>query len=269
MTGPAPRLGPDEPDADDVTGPASRLGPDEPDADDSRRLHVVADPHAGAAKRFVPRGTLWRPGDDGEAEHEVVEVGPDRAGGRHGAALLDRPAPRLHLRAQDGTWVDTGSFVGSRHVLLAFMRHLGCQFCRLTLRRLRELTPEFTAAGTQIVGVVPAAADEVARFRPANRVGFPVLADHAGDSYRAFGVPRGTASTTFGARSTAEIVKAGLLHGVLPGRMSKRRGDLRQLSGAFLVDREGIVRLAWTGEFQGDDIDWPVILARITRLGHA
>ena len=177
------------------------------------------------------------------------------------------PAPDFVLPAvdHDGT-VSLADFRGKTPVLLAMMRALYCAFCRrriaqlgVTRQRLLQLGVEVLA----IVGMRPERLQLYYRYRP---VGVPLAADPDLITHRAYGVPQPPL--------TPEILQAVASRHVELARelripasdqaeiksiLAQRDGfepiaselvDRRdwsdryggQLTGQFLVDREGIVR---------------------------
>ncbi|HSA70414.1 MAG TPA: redoxin domain-containing protein [Burkholderiales bacterium] len=177
------------------------------------------------------------------------------------------PAPDFVLPAvdHDGT-VSLADFRGKTPVLLAMMRALYCAFCRrriaqlgVTRQRLLQLGVEVLA----IVGMRPERLQLYYRYRP---VGVPLAADPDLITHRAYGVPQPPL--------TPEILQAVASKHVELARelripatdqaeiksiLAQRDGfepiaselvDRRdwsdryggQLTGQFLVDREGIVR---------------------------
>ena len=177
------------------------------------------------------------------------------------------PAPDFVLPAvdHDGT-VSLADFRGKTPVLLAMMRALYCAFCRrriaqlgVTRQRLLQLGVEVLA----IVGMRPERLQLYYRYRP---VGVPLAADPDLITHRAYGVPQPPL--------TPEILQAVASKHVELARelripatdqaeiksiLAQRDGfepiaselvDRRdwsdryggQLTGQFLVDREGIIR---------------------------
>jgi hypothetical protein len=120
----------------------------------------------------------------------------------------------------------------------------------MQLHRARE---EFDEAGVPIVFIGQATPRQANRFR--ERLGLdplPVLADEKRESYKAAGLPRGSAAELIGPRSVLSGVKHGARSGVVQGRVI---GDARQLGGAMIVLPGGEVVWSHVQEHAGDTVD--------------
>lgn len=80
------------------------------------------------------------------------------------------------------------------------------------------------------------------------RVEFPCLADPDLDTYRTFGLKRGGMAEVAGAATWLKAAAA-MREGHFGGRVI---GDVMQLPGTFIVDREGTVRFAKYARHSGD-----------------
>ena len=177
------------------------------------------------------------------------------------------PAPDFVLPAvdHDGT-VSLADFRGKTPVLLAMMRALYCAFCRRRVAQLGVTRQRLLQLGVEVLAIVGMRPERVRlyyRYRP---VGVPLAADPDLITHRAYGVPQPPL--------TPEILQAVASRHVELARelripatdqaeiksiLAQRDGfepiaselvDRRdwsdryggQLTGQFLVDREGIVR---------------------------
>lgn len=125
-------------------------------------------------------------------------------------------------------------------VLVVFLRHLGCTFCREALADLRAQRPALTRAGVTICLVHMV--DDAKAGATFERYGLGDVArvsDPDKALYRAFDLARGSLSQLFGPRLWLRGIGAGLLRGHLVGPLA---GDGLQMPGAFLVHRGRVVR---------------------------
>lgn len=123
-------------------------------------------------------------------------------------------------------------------VLLVFLRHMGCTFCREALTDLASQRKNIERAGTAIVLVHMT--DEDGGAKCLNRYGLcdlPHISDPCRHLYRAFGLKRGTLTELFGPRALMRGV--GLLPKYGAGRML---GDGFQMPGVFLLYHGEVVR---------------------------
>lgn len=137
----------------------------------------------------------------------------------------------LRRKTQDGVTLDELSRLSP--VLLVFLRHTGCTFCREALSDLASKRGEIEANGTRLVLVHMSSEETAARFfaryglENVQRISDPERA-----LYRAFGLPRGSFGDLFGPKVWVRGFQAGILgrHGV--GLLD---GDGFQMPGAFLL----------------------------------
>ncbi|MDX2267594.1 MAG: SelL-related redox protein [Bryobacter sp.] len=120
-----------------------------------------------------------------------------------------------------------------RPVLLVFLRHVGCTFCREALSDLSRHRAAIEASGTQIVlvhmGREEAAEQILSKY---NLTDVPRVADPTLSLYEAFGLERGSFAQLLGPKVWLRGFQAGLLgkHGIGPSE-----GDVSQMPGVFLV----------------------------------
>jgi hypothetical protein len=124
-------------------------------------------------------------------------------------------------------------------VLLVFLRHAGCTFCRETLADLAEHRRDIESAGARIV-LVHMGDDEqgAEQFGSFGLGDLPRISDPGRAVYRAFGLERGRVGLLFGPRVCWRGIGAVLRgHRVGPGV-----GDGFQMPGLFLVEHGRVVR---------------------------
>lgn len=148
------------------------------------------------------------------------------------------PAPDLTLaRATDGAPVRLSDLWRDKPLMLVFVRHFGCVFCRLEIQRLRRLYPTLREKAN--VAVVVQSPPEQAREQMTGRYAaeFPVLSDPERHAYHAYGLGDLTLAQMLAPRVWARGLAA-TLAGHLPG---KEEGDVRQKSGIVWIDTDGRV----------------------------
>lgn len=124
-------------------------------------------------------------------------------------------------------------------VLVVFLRHAGCPFCRQALADLSEHRGEIASAGTSLVLVhmtSDAAAEKL--FAAYGLQDVPRISDPEQRLYAAFGLSRGGLLQVAGPSVWLPGLKS-LLSGNVPGIPS---GDVRQMPGAFLLQNGRILR---------------------------
>jgi peroxiredoxin len=137
-------------------------------------------------------------------------------------------------------------------VLLVFLRHFGCSFCREAINDIARRRKKFETMGARVVLVHMAPDHSVAeRFFKKYKL-YPV--DHVSDPekrfYGAFGLGRGTSAQLFGLMNWIRGFQAGVIEGHGFEYHSEEIGDGFQMPGVFVVYRGEIKnsyihRAAW------------------------
>ena len=140
---------------------------------------------------------------------------------------------RLALRTRTNEGVSLDELSRLSPVLLVFLRHSGCMFCREALADPARKRRSIVANGTRLVLVHMGTDEQGAKFfaryglEHAARIGDPRRT-----LYRAFGLPRGTLTMFLSPRFVLRGFQAAVL-----GRngMGPVNGDVFQLPGVFLL----------------------------------
>ena len=139
--------------------------------------------------------------------------------------------------ANDGSTFDELS--AAAPVLMVFLRHLGCSFCRQTLADLRDARPDLESSGMSLALVHMADEVRAARlFRRYRLDDVPRFSDPDKRLYGAFGLGQGTLRQLIGRRNWIRAFEAAVVrrHGA-----GWPVGDFRQMPGVFLMDQGAIV----------------------------
>lgn len=137
-------------------------------------------------------------------------------------------------------------------VLLVFLRHFGCSFCREAIHDIARRRQHFEAQGVRIVLVHMAPERPVAEQFFKKYKLFPVyhVSDPEKRFYRAFGLGRGTPAQLFGLMNWIRGFEAGVIEGHGFAYHSEDIGDGFQMPGVFVVHKGKILasfihRAAW------------------------
>jgi peroxiredoxin len=152
---------------------------------------------------------------------------------------LGTPAPDCELIDDVGRKRRLAEFWAQGPAAIVFVRHLGCPFCRQEAAVLKADAAKFQQAGATIALVTMSSADDAAGFRQQLSLPFACLSDPDQACYRAFQVPRGSMLAVAGPQTWGAAAATFFKYGA--GAPS---GDVKQLSGAFVVDRSGTIRYA-------------------------
>lgn len=124
-------------------------------------------------------------------------------------------------------------------ILLVFLRHAGCTFCREALSDIADTRAAIEADGTRIVMVHMG--DRAEMERVVKKYGVDHLeriCDPKQELYRAFGLQRGSWWQLFGPKTWWRGLIAGWFKGHGVGRPA---ADAAQMPGVFLIDQGRVV----------------------------
>ena len=125
-------------------------------------------------------------------------------------------------------------------LLIVFLRHFGCTFCREALADIARQRDAIAARGVRIVAVHMAPEAEAAGiFLCYGLADLDRISDPERRLYRAFGLKEGRVSQLLGPKVWWRGFVAGLLRGHGVGRV---RGNGFQMPGAFIFHEGGVVR---------------------------
>jgi peroxiredoxin Q/BCP len=129
-------------------------------------------------------------------------------------------APHVAVTLQNGERVNLHDICREHPVVLFFYPKDGTAICTKEACAFRDAYEDFVAAGATVIGVSGDSAQRHEKFAAQHELPFLLATDADGALRRAFGVPK-----TFG---------------LLPGRVT------------YVIDREGIVRHIFSGQFVAD-----------------
>lgn len=157
---------------------------------------------------------------------------------------MAQPQWQLILQALDGARTQSGQTLAAlceaSPVLLLFLRHAGCTFCREAIGDVARDRGVIEAAGVRIVLVHMGDAEAIAKLTTKYGLGgVDRICDPDRKLYQAFGLKRGRLRQLFGPKVLWRAFPQGVLsrHGI--GRLT---ADGFQMPGLFLLDEAGIVR---------------------------
>ena len=170
---------------------------------------------------------------------------------RVGAELL------AGYRAQTGETL--AELTAGHTVLLVFLRHFGCTFCREAVEEISKKQRIIEGGGTRIAFVHLGTEEKAAAFfTPYGLKGAPRVADPDGKLYEAFGLARAEFRKMFNQESILRMLVA-WLNGHFVGLPA---GDVQRMPGAFLLVN-GEIRKAFRHKLVSDRPDY-LSLAAVT-----
>lgn len=139
--------------------------------------------------------------------------------------------------SQDGETIAAVS--ANQPVLLVFLRHFGCTFCREAVCEIEKLRPQIEAVGT-CLAFVHLSNEERAKkfFKPHHFEDLPRFADPEGRLYEAFALVRAKWRQYLNPQSIARMFSA-WARGHFVGAPD---GDVERMPGVFLIHRGEILK---------------------------
>ncbi len=122
---------------------------------------------------------------------------------------------------------------------------------------MRRDHPRFVEAGVSLALVGQGMREETGEFVRKLELPYTVLGDAERRAYRAYGLVEAGAREFFRPETGRAYLRS-ILSGAGGGRPV---GNVRQLGGAFVIDRSGIVRLAHPSAYPGDHAATAELLA--------
>ena len=144
-------------------------------------------------------------------------------------------------------------------VLLVFLRHFGCTFCREALKDLSDRLEKIHDLGSELVLVHMSDRETADRYLGKYKLtATPHVSDPDCRYYEAFGLTKGTARQLFGLHSWIRGFQAGVIDGHLVG--TKQVGDGFQMPGVFVL-QNGTVTNQFIHKLAGDRPEYVDLLA--------
>ncbi|MBK8043166.1 MAG: AhpC/TSA family protein [Haliscomenobacter sp.] len=138
-------------------------------------------------------------------------------------------------------------------VLLVFLRHFGCTFCREALSDISKRQEEIERQGTKIIFVhMTDEATAEAYFQKYDLAGAVHISDPECRYYQAFGLVKGNFTQLFGLATWIRGFSAGVVsgHGIGP-----QIGDGFQMPGVFVI-QDGSIKGSFVHELASDRPDY-------------
>jgi peroxiredoxin len=170
--------------------------------------------------------------------------------------------PELTLESIEGP-VRLAERWSRQPLVIAFMRHFGCAFCREHLIQLTRSYDELRSAGGDVVAIFQYRAEPTLSFCRSRGVPFDCYGDPTKAGYNAVGLGRGVRREYIGLKVYRSWFRAAKV-GAFVGRP---QGDIAQRPGTFVVDRTGTVALAHYNVSSPDNPPMSAVIAALAEVG--
>ncbi len=167
-------------------------------------------------------------------------------------------APSLELETLDDGVITLDSMLG-KTTFLAFHRFGSCSFSNLRVAALIKASTRLRDLGIHVLAVFESSVATLRASVATQRPPFVIAADPKGTAARAYGVEHSFVGALRGIGSVREVTLAHRLGLVVPG--VTRDGRLDRMPAEFLLDEQGIVRLAHYGAHPTDHVAIPAVIS--------
>lgn len=146
-------------------------------------------------------------------------------------------------------------------ILLVFLRHFGCTFCRQALADLKKNKENIEQKGTKLVFVHMSDYATAEEYFNKYKIKSPIhISDPECKYYAAFGLAKGKFTQLFGLRTWIRGFSAGVVDG---HGLGNQLGDSFQMPGVFVI-RNGEVVASYIHEVASDRPDYDQLVKRCT-----
>ena len=149
---------------------------------------------------------------------------------------------------------------------LQFHRFAGCPVCNLAVQAYLRSQADLQAVGVETILFFHSPVEELRRHLAGTKLPFEVVGDPKRIVYQRYGVERRRRGILSGA------FMAQALRGMAAGFISKPWGQVGGITGLpadFLIDADGVIRLARYGRHAADGLSVDALLETVGRLdGH-
>jgi peroxiredoxin len=172
-------------------------------------------------------------------------------------------APEAELVDTEGRAVRISTLWPDKPLVLVFLRHLGCTFCRQQLAELARDHAQFVSAGAEIACVAQGDAKVGKAYAILAALPFPLLL--CGDDLTAY-QRYGLIQARFRSMLNPIMVMKGIASLLQGYKQTEVIGNARQLGGAFVIDRAGVVRYAHHNADPSDNAKNELLLKAVSSL---
>ena len=161
------------------------------------------------------------------------------------------PAPDIPLLDMAAREASLSTYWRREPAVVVFLRYFGCPFCQSQVVQLRDERERFTDLGAGIVLIGQGSPAEAASFTERMEQPFDCLVSPDRSAYRAFGLARGTSAQVYGPKVAGPFVRAQMNRETL--QRGLHGGRFLQMPGTFVIDTDGVVRMAHRNRHVADN----------------
>ncbi len=165
--------------------------------------------------------------------------------------MLERELPLSSMKTNNG--ITLLEITENQPVMLIFLRHFGCTFCREELDNLSKKQESIEAQGTKLVFVHMTDNKTAEKYFTEFNIKNPIhISDPECQFYAEFGLVKGNFSQLFGFQNWSRAFNTGVLKGY---GWANQIGDGFQMPGIFVLSN-GEVKASFVHKFASDQADY-------------
>ena len=173
--------------------------------------------------------------------------------------------PNLKLESAEGG-ITLRDRWRERPLIVAFMRHFGCSFCREHLTHLSAADEQIRSLGGSAIAIFQYDGDATASFCSARGIPFECLGDPRREAYARIGLGKGTLRQLMG----WQVIKRGREAYRTGGPTRGAEGGLISLMpGTFVLDRRGTIAFSHYNRNAADNPPVSEVLEALRSLSGA
>ena len=185
---------------------------------------------------------------------------------RHGAQLKD-----VVVSDESGSEVRLGELWRDQPVVLVFLRHYGCVFCRAQAVQLHRTRDKFEEAGARLAVIGQGTPQQAEEFRRAQSITLPLYADPQRQAFDAAGAKIATLTEIVNprivARGIGHTVTSRLRQGSIAVHQWRIGGEHpSQLGGVLVIAPDDSIRYAHMSEDASDNPPVEEVLAAVSAI---
>ncbi len=161
-------------------------------------------------------------------------------------------APKISTTDIFNTPVNLENYRGKK-VLITFFRFSLCPFCNL---RLHTLIKEYDEMGIEMIAFFESSQENMLKHLTHHKAPFSLISDKKSQFYHAYQINKSFFGMIKGMLTRPLEMMRGVYYGKFPFTID---GSMQRMPAEFLLDENGIIKLAYYAKDEGDHLDINVI----------
>ena len=178
---------------------------------------------------------------------------------------------QLDKEILEATYTNQGAdlyrLTNEKPVLLVFLRHFGCTFCREAMSDIAKILDKVHESGLNPVFVhMSEEATAEGFFEKYQLKGVAHISDPDLSLYEYFGLSKGTFGQLYGLKTWVRGLKAGIIDGHGSPKLKKGWGDYTQMPGLFIL-KNNEIKAKFGHKTASDRPDYLVFIKKFLKQG--